>query len=280
MSVGLAFRDLGADPEDAGAAVERAGDAGDHVRQLPHPVQAGGDRAAAGGLLRQRLTAISPHWVSSRVRGMGVAVITSMSARRAASASRRRRRLPLAGQHEALRHAEAVLLVHHGEAEVAEADAFLEQGVGADRDVDRAFRQAGQHSPPLRALHAAGQQTPPDAGGWQSATRVRRCWRRAPRWAPSARLGAGSTARSMARRPTRVLPEPTSPLRGGGIRLGAARSASISAERLFLAAGEGVAEGGQRRLRRRSSPTRLRPGRSRARRRTRARAICLARTSS
>src|SRR3954466_434920 len=76
------------------------------------------------GLPESRETDISPHWVSSRVRGIGVAVITSMSA-----AS------PFC-QHQPLRHAEAVLLIHHGKAEVAERHALLEQRMGADDDVD------------------------------------------------------------------------------------------------------------------------------------------------
>ena len=51
-------------------------------------------------------------------------------------------RLALGGERQALAHAEAMLLVDHGEAEIGEGDALLEQGVGADRDVDRRARPA------------------------------------------------------------------------------------------------------------------------------------------
>ena len=57
-------------------------------------------------------------------------------------------------------------------------------------------------------------------------------------WAPA------STARSMASIATRVLPEPTSPCSRRSMRLGAARSASISA-RARLARGQGMAEAGE-----------------------------------
>ncbi len=65
------------------------------------------------------------------MRGIGVAVITSMSTR-----------LALGAERQALVHAEAVLLVDDGKAEVAERDVLLEQRMRADDDVDRARRQA------------------------------------------------------------------------------------------------------------------------------------------
>ena len=64
--------------------------------------------------------------VRARVRGMGVAVMTS------------RWVVPCA-QGVALEHAEAVLLVDDGEAEVVEGDAFFDQGVGADDEVESPF---------------------------------------------------------------------------------------------------------------------------------------------
>ena len=46
--------------------------------------------------------------------------------------------LALAGEREALVHAEAVLLVDDGEREIAERDLVLEQRVGADEEIDLA----------------------------------------------------------------------------------------------------------------------------------------------
>ena len=62
------------------------------------------------------------------MRGIGVAVMTRMS-----TAS------PFWPERQALVHAEAVLLVDDGKAEVAERDVLLEQRMGADDDVDRAL---------------------------------------------------------------------------------------------------------------------------------------------
>ena len=64
---------------------------------------------------------------------MGVAVITSTSAG-----------LPLALQLHALMHAEAVLLVHHRQAQILERHIFGKQRMGADQDVDLARRQPRQ----------------------------------------------------------------------------------------------------------------------------------------
>jgi hypothetical protein len=51
------------------------------------------------------------------------------------------------------------------EGQVAELDAFLEQGVGADGDGDGAVGEAGEHAAALGALHAAGQQGALHPGG-------------------------------------------------------------------------------------------------------------------
>ena len=64
---------------------------------------------------------------------MGVAVITSTS-----------RRSALGLQLHALMHAEAVLLVHHRQAQIRERDVLRKQRMGADQDVDLARRQLGQ----------------------------------------------------------------------------------------------------------------------------------------
>ena len=69
------------------------------------------------------LTAMSPKWVSTSVRGIGVAVITSRSVC-----------LPLSRQRQALVDAEAVLLVDDGQPEIVELDAGLEQRMRADDD--------------------------------------------------------------------------------------------------------------------------------------------------
>ncbi len=50
----------------------------------------------------------------------------------------------LGRQHQSLRDAEAVLLVHHNEAQRLVGDGFLENGVSADQDVDRSVRQPHQ----------------------------------------------------------------------------------------------------------------------------------------
>ena len=69
------------------------------------------------------------------MRGIGVAVSTSMSDG-----------LALAGEREALVHAEAMLLVDDREREIAERHLVLEQRVGADQQIDLAERQARRAS--------------------------------------------------------------------------------------------------------------------------------------
>ena len=73
------------------------------------------------------------------MRGIGVAVITSTSVA-----------VALGGEGEALVDAEAVLLVDHDQPEVAEVDAGLEDGVGADDEVDVAGGEAGERPPRAR----------------------------------------------------------------------------------------------------------------------------------
>ncbi len=103
-------------------------------------------RRPAGFSVR-RLTSISPHWVSSRVRGIGVAVMISTSVRS-----------PLAPEGQALVDAEAVLLVDHRQRQVAVFDRVLEQRMGADDDLDGAVLDAAQQAGALLALDRAGQQ--------------------------------------------------------------------------------------------------------------------------
>ena len=83
---------------------------------------------------------------------MGVAVITRRSA-----AS------PFGAERQALTHAEAMLLVDDGEAEIGEGDALLKQRVGADDNVDLARSPARRASRAARRLVAAGEQGNPQA---------------------------------------------------------------------------------------------------------------------
>ena len=175
----LALGDQRADPVDLRARGPARGDAVDHVGQRRQRVQRGADRLPAGRLAGQPADSISPHCVSSSVRGIGVAVITSTSVV-----------LALRAQHQALVDAEAVLLVDHREAEVAERHAFLEQRMGADDD-RRASRLRGRAAAALRcaALDRAGQQRHRHRAEPSS---VRKCCRASSSvGAISARLRAG-----------------------------------------------------------------------------------------
>ena len=83
-----------------------------------------------GGSSSITLTSRSPYRVSASVRGIGVAVITSTSGVHA-----------LLHQPQPLQHAEAMLLVDDGEAQLLELDVLLEQRVRADDDVHQALGQ-------------------------------------------------------------------------------------------------------------------------------------------
>ena len=61
-------------------------------------------------------------------------------------------RVALGGERQALVHAEAVLLVDDGQRQVVEVDAFLEQRMRADDDVDRAAGEAVEDLVALAAL--------------------------------------------------------------------------------------------------------------------------------
>ena len=120
---------------------------------------------------------MSPYSASTRVRGIGVAVITRRSAQRA-----------LGGEPEPLVHAEAVLLVDHRERQIGEADLVLEQRVRPDGDrrcgraPDRRALRSGRRRARARSAAPARDRPAPaarsgrrDAGG------------PGPRSAPSAR---------------------------------------------------------------------------------------------
>ena len=86
-----------------------------------------------GGSSSSTLTSRSPYTVIAAVRGIGVAVITSTSGTAPPG---------LLPQRGALLDAEAVLLVDDDHAEAVERHALLDQGVGADDEVDRRRRRA------------------------------------------------------------------------------------------------------------------------------------------
>ena len=58
----------------------------------------------------------------------------------------------------ALEHAEAVLLVDHGEAEARKRDPLLDEGVRPDGEGDRAGGEARERPPARHPLHRAGEQ--------------------------------------------------------------------------------------------------------------------------
>jgi hypothetical protein len=139
------------------------------------------------------------------------------------------RRLPLGAQPHALGHAEPVLFVDDGKAQVGEGDVVLEHRVGAHENLDVARRQRAQFRRPLRPLVGARQDLDHDARllGHRFEVGVML----------PARIEVGaiitpcppaSTAISSAINATSVLPAPTSPCRRRLIRVAAAMSASIS----------------------------------------------------
>ena len=87
------------------------------------------------------------------MRGIGVALSTSTS-----TAS------PFDGQRQPLAHAEAMLLVDHGQRQRLEDDVVLDQRVGADQKIDLAGFEPRQDIAPLLALFAAGEDRDAQAG--------------------------------------------------------------------------------------------------------------------
>ena len=137
-----------ADPIDLRAGIDRAPDRADDLVIALERDRPRHDRLAARRLLGEH-------------RDVHVAE----PGQRQRARDRRRRHhqdvdgLALGAEQQALMHAEAVLLVDHGEREIAEGDALLEQRMGADGD------RRSRHSPARRArarrpgaLLAAGQQ--------------------------------------------------------------------------------------------------------------------------
>jgi hypothetical protein len=62
------------------------------------------------------------------------------------------------GEGETLLHAEAVLLVHHHQAETVEAHAVLDEGVGADHELGRPLLDAQQRGAALGGAHPPGEE--------------------------------------------------------------------------------------------------------------------------
>ena len=150
----LRFLDRRADPVAARALVQRPADAGDDLRRLAQPVQRGGD-------------ALPPRRFPGQPADRHLAPLGQQQRARNGGRGHHQhvRGLALLGQHQPLGDAEAVLLIHHGQGQVAEGDGVLEQRVGADHDLHGAFRQPAQHLLAFGALDAAGQHFHPHAGG-------------------------------------------------------------------------------------------------------------------
>ena len=100
----------------------------------------------------------------------------------------------------ALPDSEAVLLVDHRDREVAELDAVLDQGVGADDEAELAARQVPEQiAPALGRDRARQQRRRQRRTGEQGLQRPRSAVRREFRWAAiSAACWPTSTARSIA----------------------------------------------------------------------------------
>ena len=164
---GLALLDQGTDPVGLAALRDRPAQAFDHLFGAAGGDQRGLDRAAAGGFLVEHREVHVAVWARVRLRGIGVAVITRMSGA-----------WPLAASSIALAHAETVLLVDDGEAQVAEGDRLLEERVGADDDRGLAFGQRGELGPALGAPVAAGKDgARPTPAAAASGPSEAACWR-------------------------------------------------------------------------------------------------------
>ena len=78
-----------------------------------------------------------------------------------------------------VRHAEALLLVNHQQAQVLEGDVLLQQAVRADDDVDRASGEVAQHLLLLLRRAEAGEQLDAHGKGLRRSLKVLKCcWAR------------------------------------------------------------------------------------------------------
>ena len=142
----LGFIDQRADPVDALALVERAADRLLDLADARERNGAGVDRLAAGRLLAQfrdiHVTEIGQHQ-SARDRRRG-------EHQHVDSFAFLRQRQPLV-------HAEAVLLVDDGEREIVEGNVLLEQGMGAEQEIDVAEGEPVEDFLARRSALAAGE---------------------------------------------------------------------------------------------------------------------------
>ena len=149
----LRLLDQRADPVDPGAAGDHAAGGIDHLADALERNGAGVDRLAAGRLLGE-------------LRDIEVAV--GRQHQRARDGRGRHDQkidgLRLGGERHALVHAEAMLLVDHGEREIGELDFLLDQRVRADDELDRTIGQALHRLLLLLLPVAAGQQGERHAG--------------------------------------------------------------------------------------------------------------------
>ena len=168
------------------------------------------------GFSVSRLTSISPHWVSSKVRGIGVAVMISTSVCSPLAPRVRRWVTPN-------RCCSSITASARSRYSTASWNsAWVPTTIWIDPSLMP--RSSRARSLPLiePVSSATGSGTKPASACGSAA------WP-APRSAPSARPACpASTARSIASSATSVLPDPTSPCSSRSIRRGEARSASIS----------------------------------------------------
>ena len=177
----LGLGDQRAHPVDPLAALERATDRLDHLVDARERQRAGIDRLAAGGLLAQ-------------LRDVHVAEISEHQRARDRRCGQHQHidGLALAREREALVHAEAMLLVHDRERQIAEFDFVLEQRMRADQQVDITGFKARQDVGALLAALTAGEDRDPQARPLRPAARsscdaVARGFRSAPSRRPAAR---------------------------------------------------------------------------------------------
>ena len=149
----LRFLDQRAHPVDAPARRDLPADAVDHLADALQRNGAGVDRLPAGRLLGElgdvEVAVGREHQRARDGRGGHDQKIDGMA---------------LGRQRHALVHAEAMLLVDHGQGEVGELDVLLHQRMRADHEMDRAVGQALQRLLLLLLAVAAGEQRQAHAG--------------------------------------------------------------------------------------------------------------------
>ena len=150
----LAFLHERTDPKGAGAVRDRASSLAmsSAMRSIGNARVSTVCRPA--GFSRKFETSMSPKYVRTNVRGIGVAVMTSISA--AAPFSPR----PDADGRQTM------LFVDHGKPEVAEDNAFLKQGMGADHNIDAASASTGEGFSARSSRVAAGEERQSEPGGF------------------------------------------------------------------------------------------------------------------